>query len=117
MRHLGAIPKRIPSCPRNLAYMLYPPRSNTLIRSAPARALAPESQGMGIWPPGDRPSYSYRIPEKSFGEWWGIPPRIHTAVASVTLGANVEGLLLGLQLRFIVVPISYRPGRPGAAAE
>ena len=112
MRRLEAIPKCLPSCFRNLACST-PPHSNILIRSAPARTLERERQGMGTWPPDDRPSYSYGIPKKRFGKWWGVPSRIHEFVASVRLGANLDGLLLGLQPRFLVGPFSYRRGDGG----
>ena len=95
--------------------MVYPPRSNTFIRSVPSRTPAQEGQGMGR-SPSDRPSYSYRIPKNDifiFRKWGVVPPRIRTIIASVTLGANLDGLPLCQQPRFLVSPLSYRPGRPG----
>ena len=114
MLRLRAIPKCLPSCPRNLLGST-PPRSNTLIRSAPARTLARGRERMGTWPHCDRLALSYGVPtRRNYGKMVGVPPRIHTVVASATLGVNLDGLPLDLQPGVIVGLLSYHLGRRGA---
>ena len=114
MHRLGAIPKCLPPCPRNFVCSTLP-RSNTLIRSAPARTLARGRERMGTWPHCDRLALSYGVPtRRNYGKMVGVPPRIHTIVASVTLGVDLHGLLLGLQPEVIVGSLSYHSCRWGA---
>ena len=57
------------------------------------------------------PSYRGGISTKQVGEKAGVPHRFHTVVTSVTQGAGVDGLLLGLHPIFSVGLLSYRMGR------
>ena len=51
------------------------------------------------------------ILKKRFGKMAGVPPCINAVVATVTLEANLDGLLMDLQPIFIVGLLSYRPGK------
>ena len=93
--------------------MLYPPALNHIhtfgSRSYPGTGKA----GSGHLAARNRPSYRDGIPKKRFGKKAGVSPRFHTVVASVTLGANVDGLLLGLQTDIYSRPAQLSTGQAG----
>ena len=112
MRRLGAVQKRLLSRPRNLASSTSR-RSGTLIRSAPVRTLARERHRMGTWPSGDWPSYSCRITKNRLGRGWGVPPGIHSIIASVALRAKLDGFLLGPATEIYGRTAQLSPGQTG----
>ena len=59
------------------------------------------------------PTYTDCIPQKRSEQKAGVPPGFRTVFASLTLGAILGSLFLGLQHTQIVGLLSYRQGRQG----